>query len=348
MLKVKSFVKILCVFGLISTVLVSCAGGSGNAPEWILSPSSVYPDSDFVSAVGLGVSRPEAERDATAALTREIRQRVQAEIIAEQNVANEGSGWTNTSNLTSSVDTTSDVEITGITIQEVYSVKHGKDLDWYALALIDRQQTGTYYKTKAMNNIEVINAKVAEAKKNPNTFSSAEILHQAVVLAEETDLYLDILSVVNNKMRSSIRPEYGNAQAIAELERQMRAAVTVFIDVDEDVNGRVEAAFKSVLKKNSVTTSLDKDSASYVLEVNVSFTPFEMTADVANKYARYTLDAAMVEQATGNTVFTYAENGREAHLTESEAVQRALRTTEQAINQKFAAQFGAFIRGEDF
>ena len=344
----KTFVKILCACSLICMLFVSCGSDSSNAPDWILSPSSVYPDADYVSAVGLGVTRQEAERDATAALTREIRQRVQAEIIAEQNVSNEGSGWTNTSNLTSSVDTTSDVEITGITIQEVYSVRHGKDLDWYALALIDRQQTGTYYKTKAMNNIEVINAKIKEAKKNPNTFSSAEILHQAVVLAEETDLYLDILSVVNNKIRSMVRPEYGNAQAIAEMERQMRAAVTVYIDVDQDVNGRVEAAFKSVLKKNSVTTSLDKDTASYVLVVNVSFTPFEMSADVANKYARYTLDASMVESATGDTVFTFAENGREAHLTESEAVQRALRTTEQAINQKFAAQFGAFVRGEEF
>jgi len=346
MLKMKTFVKILCVFGLISTVLVSCAGGSSNAPDWILSPSSVYPDSDYVSAVGMGISRQEAERDATAALTREIRQRVQAEIIAEQNVANSGDGWTQTNNLTSSVDTTSDVEISGITIQEVFSVKRGKEEDWYALALIDRQQTGTYYKAKAQNNIDVINAKIAEAKKNPNTFSSAEILHQAVVLAEETDMYLDILSVVNNKMRSLIRPEYGNAQAIAELERQMRAAVNVYIDVNEDVNGRIQAAFKSVLKKYSVTTSLDKNTASYILDVNVSFTPFEMP-DVSNKYARYTLDAAMVEQATGDTVFTFAENGREAHLTESEAIQRALRTTEQAINQKFSAQFGAFISGED-
>ena len=142
-------------------------------------------------------------------------------------------------------------------------------------------------------------------------------------------------------------PDYKNAQAVAELERQMRSAVTVYIDVDEDVNGRIQAAFKSVLKKYNVTTSLDKATAAYVLDVSVSFTPFEMTADVANKYSRYTLDAAMVEQSTGNTVFTYAENGREAHLTESEAVQRAVRTTEQAINQKFSEQFGAFINGED-
>ena len=346
MLKIKTFVKILCACSLICMLFVSCGSDSSNAPDWILNPSSVYSDSEYVSAVGEGISRQEAERAATAALTREIRQRVQAEIVAEQNVANNGDGWTQTNNLTSSVDTTSDVEISGITIQEVYSVKRNGEETWYALALINRQQTGNSYKTKAQSNIEVINAKIAEAKRNPNTFSSAEILHQAVVLAEETDMYLDILNVVNNKMRSLIRPEYGNAQAIAELERQMRAAVNVYIDVDQDVNGRIQAAFKSVLKKYSVTTSLDKDTASYVLAVSASFTTFEMP-DVSNKYARYTLEAAMVEQATGDTVFTFAENGREAHLTESEAIQRALRTTEQAINQKFSAQFGAFIRGED-
>ena len=347
MFKMKNTIKILCAISLICVLFVSCGSGSGNAPEWILNPSSVYPDSEYVSAVGLGVSRQLAERDATAALTREIKQRVQAEITAQESLVNEGLGWSQTNSLSSTVDTTSDIEISGITIQEVYSVKRGKDEDWYALALIDRQQTGSYYKTKAQGNIDVINAKIVEAYKNPNTFSSAEILHQAVVLAEETDMYLDILSVVNPKMRSIVIPDYKNAQAVAELERQMRAAVTVYIDVDQDVNGRVQAAFKSVLKKYNVTTSLDKNTASYVLEVSVSFTPFEMTSDVANKYARYTLEAAMVESATGNTVFTYAENGREAHLTESEAVQRALRTTEQAINQKFSAQFGAFINGED-
>ena len=143
-------------------------------------------------------------------------------------------------------------------------------------ALIDRQKTGSYYKTKAQNNIDVINAKIKEAYKNPNTFSSAEILHEAVVLAEETDLYLDILSVVNNKMRSIVVPDYKNAQAVAELERQMRAAVAVYIDVNQDENGRIQAAFKAVLKKYGVTTSLDKDTASYTLVVNVSFTTFEM------------------------------------------------------------------------
>ena len=326
---------------------LSCGRGSGKAPDWILNPSSVYPDSEYVSAVGQGTSRQLAERDATAAITREIKQRVQAEITAQESLVNDGLGWSQNNSLLSTVDTTSDIEISGITIQEVYSVKRSGGEDWYALALIDRQQTGSYYKTKAQGNIDVINAKIIEAYKNPNTFTSAEILHQAVVLAEETDMYLDILNVVNPKMRSIIVPDYKNAQAVAELERQMRAAVTVFIEVDGDVNGRIQAAFKSVLKKYSVTTSLDKATAAYVLEVSVSFTPFEMTADVSNKYARYTLDAAMVEQSTGNTVFTYAENGREAHLTESEAVQRAIRTTEQTINQKFSAQFGSFINGED-
>ena len=346
MFKMKSFVKILCASSLICMLLFSCGSDSSNAPDWVLNPSSVYPDSDYVSAVGIGISRQEAEREATAALTREIRQRVQAEIKAEESLENDGSGWTQSNKMASSVDTTSDVEISGITIQEVYSVKRGKDEDWYALALIDRQKTGSYYKTKAQGNIDVINAKIVEAYKNPNTFSSAEILHEAVVLAEDTDMYLDILSVVNSKMRSLLIPDYKNAQAVAELERQMRAAVSVYIDVDQDVNGRIQAAFKSILKKYSVTTSLDKNTASYTLVVNVSFTPFEMP-DVTNKYARYVLDAAMVESATGNTVFTFSENGREAHLTESEAIQRALRTTEQSINQKFNEQFGAFIRGED-
>ena len=347
MFKMKNTIKILCALVLVCALFISCGSGSGKAPDWILNPSSAYPDSEYVSAVGLGNSRQAAERDATAAITREIKQRVQAEITAQESLVNDGLGWSQNNSLFSTVDTTSDIEISGITIQEVYSVKHSGGEDWYALALINRQQTGSYYKTKAQNNIDVINAKIIEAYKNPNTFTSAEILHQAVVLAEETDMYLDILNVVNSKMRSIIVPDYKNAQAVAELERQMRANVTVFIDVDGDVNGRIQAAFKSVLKKYSVTTSLDKDTAAYVLEVSVSFTPFEMTADVANKYARYTLDAAMVEQSTGNTVFTYAENGREAHLTESEAVQRAIRTTEQAINQKFSAQFGSFINGED-
>lgn len=347
MSKMKSLIKILLACSLVCMLFLSCAGDSGKAPDWILSPSSVYPDADYVSAVGMGVSRQAAESDATAALTREIRQRVQAQVIAEESFVRETEGWSESNNLSSSVDTSSDVEISGITIQEVYSVRHGKDMDYYALALIDRQQTGTYYKTKAQNNIDVINAKIKEAYKNPNTFSSAEILHEATELAVENELYLDILSVVNSKMRSLLVPDYKSAQAVAELERQMRAAVTVYIDVDQDVNGRIESAFKSILKKYNITTSLDKETASYTLVVTASFTPFEMTADVSNKYARYVLEAAMVESVSGNTVFTFNENGREAHLTESEAIQRALRTVEQSIKQKFDAQFYAFINGEN-
>ena len=66
----------LKVFSIIMIVglVFSCASTSNNSPEWILSPTSVYSDEEYLSAVGYGADRASAENAAIAAITKTIKQ----------------------------------------------------------------------------------------------------------------------------------------------------------------------------------------------------------------------------------------------------------------------------------
>ena len=60
-----------------------------------------------------------------------------------------------------------------------------------------------------------------------------------------------------------------------------------------------------------------------------------MTRETQNKYVRFVVNANLIEAKTGKTVLPFSVSGREAHLSEEEAIQRAIRTIEDEINNLF-------------
>ena len=58
-----------------------------------------------------------------------------------------------------------------------------------------------------------------------------------------------------------------------------------------------------------------------------------------NIYVRYTVHANLTDRRTGKIVLPWSISGREAHITQSEAENRALRTVENEIKEKFLAHF---------
>ena len=110
------------------------------------------------------------------------------------------------------IKTNSDVEISGIYIQDVYPIKNGKKIEYYALALINRNEAGNHYKSKIKELTSVIDQQIIEAYKNMGTFASYSVLSKATDLAKENDYYLDILAVINPDFYKISIPDYGRWQ----------------------------------------------------------------------------------------------------------------------------------------
>ena len=103
---------------MIFNLFFSCAStksiNASGVPEWILSPSSVYDDSKYFSAVGYGEDRASAELSAIAAITKVIKQQVNSETVSNENFTSVEGNWTTGRDVTSSVQTQSDLVISAI------------------------------------------------------------------------------------------------------------------------------------------------------------------------------------------------------------------------------------------
>lgn len=72
----------------------------------------------------------------------------------------------------------------------------------------------------------------------------------------------------------------------------------------------------------------------------------QLQLDNKYEYARFVIDVDLLEKASSKVLFTYSKNGREAHVSYSEAVQRAYRTLEDTLEKEFTPKFLAFLTSD--
>lgn len=322
----------LCLLASCATTGRQNGTGSGKAPGWVLNPSDGYPDSVYMTAVGYASNRQTAEENAKAALTKIIRQTIQSETVATESVSEKEAAWEKARSIDTYVKSTSELTVTGIVIEDVF-VTNEKVPVWYALALIDREDVGQIYKRRALETESAINGMIAESQKEAGPLSAYKLMRDAAALAEENEETLDTLAVINKNMRKTVTPAYKSAAAVNELARKALDAARVYVDIRGDETGRIEAAFAQRIQEAGLKTvdTASADTAALTLSVDVSLEPIDMES--ANKYVRFVLTGALVENGTGKEMEKYGTNGREAHVTESEARARALRTLEQYVNK---------------
>jgi hypothetical protein len=62
-----------------------------------------------------------------------------------------------------------------------------------------------------------------------------------------------------------------------------------------------------------------------------------------NKFVRYTLDLNLRDTRSGQVLFPFNANGREGHVTQGEAENRAIRAAEGEIRGAYAGAFNAYL-----
>lgn len=332
---------------LLLVALTSCVSTSnvgGPTPLWVTDPMAVYADSKYLSAVGYAPDRPSAEADAVASLSKTIRQRVEANSSATQSFDSDSEGVDR--EFTATVQTSSIIEeIAGIKIQEVWTAK---DDTVYTLASINREEVGRYYSRKIRDFEAGISGFIAFTADNPASFEGLDALEKALALAYENELHLDLLAVINPMSYKTATLAYQSAQTIEVLIQHEKEKINIGVSVANDVNGRITAALAAVLKKTGFKTQIlpedvsvngiaseDAPDMPYVLAANLSVEPFQMSSTSENRYVRFVLNTELVDIRTNKVLLPWAINGREAHFSNEEAIQRAIRTIEQEIEKNY-------------
>ena len=318
----------------------------GKAPLWISEPSSVYPEALYLSGVGYGPFRRDAEDAAVAVLIKAVSQKVEAQSSSVQLMDAEVSSAQNVRRGFSSVIRTSSTvdEISGLAIKETWADKNGTV---YALAVINREDVGSHYEAKIKAAEDGINGFILFAADNPASFEALSALKKAAASASENEKNLSLLSVIHPGKYKNLSLAYKNTQTVEALLYREIEKTGIAVEVENDKNKRIETAFLKALKEAGFKTASGTSSAAdissdvfpYILKASITVDPFKGKTAADNIYVRYTVHADLTDRRTGKIVLPWNISGREAHFTQSEAENRALRTVENEIKEKFLAHF---------
>ncbi|AEE16001.1 LPP20 family lipoprotein [Treponema brennaborense] len=330
--------------GLFVCFFAGCASTSVSkaAPLWVSEPDAEYSSSSYLNAVGYGSDRRSAEQDAASALAKSIRQSVVVAASASESFSgSDAAGFAEQYDYSQMVETATTLnDIPGISFKTNWTDKNGTV---YVLAQLNRQETGAYYRSRIEETAAVIESELLYARRNEGTFEALAALNNAAEKALQNQEYLDILTGINSDMYRLVSLDYKSAAAVAALAAREPEKIKITVTVAGDDSGRLSAAFSEIFTSQGLKITASDPDARYRLSASVSIE--KLDGFEKYEYVRYVLTASLEDTVTGKVLIPYSVNGREAHISQSEAAQRALRTVENEISNKFKPLFVTFLSG---
>jgi hypothetical protein len=335
----------------LAALVFSCAGSPQTqtapiraAPLWVTDTEKVYPDRDWLVVVEAEQDAKLAERAAVTRLTQIFRVDLVSVTNANRQFAETVSSVKKKNILITSQsnaiaqELTSTSAVSGLIGLQIESWSNPKGRS-YANARMNRAECSARYSAMIRENEKVIGGLMEEAERNPRTFEAFQMLNLAYSFAVVTDNLHSLLTVLDPSAISR-RPSYGSAEAVKSLAQNAGRSIVVTVKVSGDNSGRIEKAFTESLNSRGFRTAGDN---SYILAASFQLEGVDIVNPNNYKFARYILNYSFKDKG-GVELFSASDNGREGHLTESEARQRAVRAAEQVIvSSGFAVNFDAFL-----
>ncbi len=311
-------------------------------PLWLENPREVFPEARYLSAVGYGVDRETAEKNALGQLVAIFGQTVSGETVVSSRyteavragkiLVEEGSAVQQA--------VTSSWEHETVIGAEIRDTWFDGNRTTYAVAVMDKSRAMVQYSELIESNESAIRKLTAVPSDQQYTLESYARFDLAVSIAETNAGFLSILSVVSPgaaaARRSSMRPP-------EELRLQCRTIaehIPISILVENDRDDRIRGAFAAVVSDAGFKVA--ESDTRYSIRAVVRFSEADLPRN-PNKFVRYQVDAALSDSEKELSVMPYNITGREGHATVEEAEQRAVRAAEKKIRSGFAERFIEFL-----
>lgn len=325
--------KKLIIFTAVLFLLVPLFAGGKKDYDWASSVQQQYSDSEYFTAVGTGLGRASAESNAKMALSQILGESINAEQVTTYSADSLGAEEGTISSVINEKAVFD--HITGIVIKETFT--DSKTNTWYALAVLNKKEAGNYYYAKVTDANTHVTSLLSKAEAAKGTMDSLTYLKSALEAAEDNEYNLDLLLVINPVQGKMARVMYQSPASIRAKRTELAAAIRVRITVKGDSEAsqkRIYAAFAGALGEQGVTVVPETDPAvTHAILAELFFEPAE-SPDPAYTFVRYYLNAVLSELSSSEEI-PYSVTGREGHMSESQAKNRAVFKIESQIKENY-------------
>lgn len=329
-------VCVCVVFGCSVTTSPVTAG----RPVWMENPQLKYPVKYYLTAVGEGDTQQAAESVAAGNLAKIFKTQITVderlteryhELIGKQNLYQEQTQFDRNVN-----------EYTSLSLQNVQYPERTIDSKTgraYALAALNRQETAGIYVTRLKENDMRTAGFIARSDALSPAMTYAA-LSAAVTISADSQQLLEQLDVLLPAAKAQVTMTFKHDELMQRMADAAKA-IGFTVEIENDPEGKVAQAVTSQLTELGFVVS--PDSAFLKVRGSVSM---EQT-DLGRQglfFVRYLMKLDVVD-AYGKTVAALSEQGREGHVSVTEAASRCLRSMTGAVDRQLVYKVFTYFDG---
>lgn len=320
-------------------------------PAWLDGPHADYPPTQYLIGVGQGDNRNTAADQAYAAVARIFKAEVAAQakdwesyLLVEQ----PGSARTERRLALDHVTNVStDKVLENVRILDTWYDKH-KGLH-YALAGMSRPQAETALLERMAALDQSIEADLEEARRTTDKLAKVRALRRAVrtlVLREAHNADLRVIRVSGHGAVS----RYRVGELSQELDQFLAAQLALAVQMTGDqAEPSQRALTEGLLREGLHVVTPDAAGAGVAPALLVrgaaQIWPIAVR-DPYFSYVRWCSAFDVIDTASQRVVGALSRGGKEGHLTEREAMAKAIRVMQQHVSSDVAKAIAAYIFGE--
>ncbi|MCL2320300.1 MAG: LPP20 family lipoprotein [Treponema sp.] len=303
-------------------------------PAWVDTPDAVFSKQQYISAVGYGFDRNQAEHDALARLTGVFGQSVQAELktISSYSEAVKSGAIQVAENSSVQNAITTSAAMDSLVGAEIAGLWYDNKSTYYAAAVMEKAKTSALYADLIHSNQRIVDGLVNMDAETKNSLDGYSRYLLAGTIADANRIYANVLTIVGDTR--GINPGEMKKGDDYRLEAAAIARnIPIGVTVTGDRGDRIRSAFAKALSGAGFRSG--GNNSRYMLNAAYTMTPVELPGQT-NKFVRYQLNGLLVDTAEGSSVLvSYDASGREGHITVPEAEERTLRAAENKIAGEF-------------
>jgi len=306
-------------------------------PAWVDDPAREYREDRFLAAVGNGASREEAEASAKANLAAVYLADPEAGGEALQRYLEITSG---SQSKASSEPQTSQPASTH-SILNLVSIKTGKA--WkdelarhYVIVYLERAETAVIYLRQLADNNALVMGYLKAVLDAGDPWTYHAWLNAAGIIDQVSTLLLAQLGIIAPQARNAYRAPYDSevlSYQVADAARKLQFRLELKGDDAELLRPALEEIFTS--------QGFGIDAyAPNLLRCELSLDAVE--EEQSQKQVRYQLSAVIMDKES-KQIISYADSGREGHISASEARARAVRIATEKLGSRFRQKLVSYI-----
>lgn len=313
----------------------SCAtgpesGGGEEYPDWYLDPKSVYPDDTYLSAVGSGDSRRDAEQQALAGLSQIFEARVRVDQRTQERyeelMTSQGSASESEVRLLQSTRVESNQDLLNVQFGETAVDESGRV---HTIAYLERLPTAQVYRSLILTNADQVQQYLSEADGKESPVDRYAYLSAASVVADSNEVLIDQLRIIQPGMENTVDLGY-EQQRIRSRKSELAQEMSVGVSLEGDEEGRITSLVEEAI--SSEFFPIDDQDPMMRVRGRADTAPAQ--GGEGFESVRWNL-ALQFQGPQGEGLVSYQGSDRASGVTEEAARSFAYEDMETAIREEF-------------